>query len=85
MFLGLVTDRKLQLIHLKKRRIDQDISVANAGRSRNEQESEWEEIGEGLDLPVEAFRFTPRHGPGVLVSLYFGVIIMLCMPGIMVL
>ena len=39
----------------KKRRIDLDISVANAGRSRNEQESEWEEIGEELDLPVETW------------------------------
>ena len=39
----------------KKRRIDLDISVANAGRSRNEQESEWEEIGEELDIPVEAW------------------------------
>ena len=56
----------------KKQRIDLDTSVANAGRSRNEQESEWEEIGEGLDLPVEAFRFTPRHGPGVLASLFLG-------------
>ena len=72
MFLGVVTDHKLQFSHLKKRRIDLDISVANAGRSRNEQESEWEEIGEGLDLPVEALRFTPRHGPGVLVSLFLG-------------
>ena len=34
----------------KKLRIDQDISVANAGRSRNEQESEWKEIGEGIIL-----------------------------------
>ena len=39
----------------KKRRIDLDISVANAGRSRNEQESEWEEIGAELDLPVETW------------------------------